>query len=206
MDLDDQGAALQRWQAGDARAGVAFFDAYCPALLRFFRNKVDPATGDDLVQQTFIAASRARWDGRAKVRTWLFSIAWRKLADHFRAEARRARIEAPDPLETSIADLGMSPVSRLERRAEARLLLEGLRRLPLIHQTALELHYWERLSASQIGEVLDLPLGTVKTRIRDGRARLARELAVIAADPAVLRTTLDDLDGWAARVGRSEGE
>lgn len=200
MAEPDHAALLQRWQGGDQRAGVTFFDAHYAGLLRFFRNKVNLATCDDLIQQTFIAAATARFDGRAKVRTWLFSIAWRKLADHFRAEGRRRRVEVGDFSVQSVADLGQSPQTRLEKRAEARLLLEGLRRLPIILQTALELHYWEQLSGSQISAVLGIPLGTVKTRIRDGRARLSRELKAIANDAEVLRTTLDDLDGWAARV------
>lgn len=193
-------ALLRHWQAGDQRAGVQFFQAHYDALLRFFRNKVGMAACDDLVQQTFIAVSTARFDARSSVRTWVFSIAWRKLCDHFRAEARRRRIEAPDVGACSAMDLGQSPQTRLEKRAEARLLLEALRRLPIVLQTTLELHYWERLSASQIGTVLETPLGTIKSRIRDGRQRLAREIEAIAQDAEVLRTTLDDLDGWAERV------
>lgn len=200
MPDQDQAALLQCWQTGDERAGVAFFDAHYAGLLRFFRNKVDRATCDDLIQQTFIAAADARFDGRAKVSTWLFSIAWRKLSDHCRAEMRRRRIEASTFDTHSVADLGQSPQTVLEKRAEARLLLEALRRLPIILQTALELHYWEHLSARQIGAILAIPLGTAKTRIRNGRARLARELEAIATDAEVLRTTLDDLDGWAERV------
>lgn len=191
---------LERWQAGDPRAGLKFFDAYYPPVQRFFRNKVGVPACDDLVQQTFMAAAQAPFAGRSKVKTWLLSIAWRKLADHFRAEERRRRIEAPDFSVQSVADLGQSPHTGLEKRAEARLLLEGLRRLPLVMQAALELHYWEHLSASQISAALAVPLGTVKTRIRDGRLRLARELEQIAESQEVLRSTLDDLDGWAARV------
>lgn len=191
---------LQRWQAGEPRAGLRFFDAYYAPVQRFFRNKVGLPACDDLVQQTFMAAARAPFAGRSKVKTWLLSIAWRKLADHFRAEERRRRVEAPDFTLRSVADMGQSPLTGLEKRAEARLLLEGLRRLPLVMQTVLELHYWERLSASQISAALSTPIGTIKTRIRDGRLRLARELEQIAQSPEVLRSTLDDLDGWAARV------
>lgn len=193
-------AWLQRWQSGDQHAGVAFFDAYYLPVLCFFRNKVSVMVCDDLVQQTFMAAAQARFNGRAAVKTWLFAIAWRKLADHCRREERRRRVEVLDFSVVSVADLALSPHTQLEHRAEARLLLEGLRRLPLVMQTALELHYWERMSAQQISSVLDVPLGTVKSRIRDGRARLARELTRIAVDEEVLRTTLDDLDGWAKRI------
>jgi RNA polymerase sigma-70 factor (ECF subfamily) len=96
--------------------------------------------------------------------------------------------------------LGLSPVASAMHHQEQRLLLEGLRRIPLTHQTALELHYWEELTAAEIAEVLGIPLGTAKTRLRDGRAHLEDQLRQIASSPEALRSTLDDLDRWARRV------
>ena len=115
---------LARWHAGDNRAGHALFKQHYPAMVRFFRNKVDDAARDDLIQQTFIAASTAQFDGRVAVRTFFFGIAWNKLRLHFRAAARRARLEAnPDRL--SMADLAMSPETSLVAKQESRLLLEA---------------------------------------------------------------------------------
>lgn len=203
--VDDE-TLLNEWQSGNADAGAALFDRHNEALIRFFRNKVDDAHRDDLIQQTFLAAHGAKFSGQSALRTWLIAIAWRKLQDYFRGEARRARREAAALGEASVADLGQSPETRYVRRQERRLLLEGLRRIPLHHQVVLELHYWEEMSGAQISRALELPLGTVKTRLRDGRIRLTRVLTEIADSDQLLQSTLDDLDAWAARARKASGE
>ena len=93
-----------------------------------------------------------------------------------------------------------SPTQVLAARQEQRLLLLALRRLPVDHQVALELHYWEGLTAAEIGAVLDLPLGTAKTRIRRGRALLEVQLRGIADSPELLHSTLANLEGWARQL------
>ena len=196
MDVADH-TLLTRWQAGDQDAGAALFEAHYEALARFFRNKVDDALRDDLIQQTFLAALTAPFGGRAQVRTWLFSIAWRRLQDHFRKQVRRPE-ESMESM--SVADMGQSPETSLRLRQEQRLLLEGLRRIPLHQQVVLELFYWDDLPVPEIAEALEIPLGTAKTRLRDGRLALARVLEQISASADVLRSTLDDLDGWARRT------
>ena len=56
------------------------------------------------------------------------------------------------------------------------------------------------MSGARIAEVLEIPVGTAKTRLRDGRLRLTRVLEEIADSAEVLKSTLDDLDGWARRA------
>jgi RNA polymerase sigma-70 factor (ECF subfamily) len=63
----------------------------------------------------------------------------------------------------------------------------------------LELYYWEELTAVEIGEALELPEGTVRTRLRRARALLERGIGV-AEDPRVGEATREDLDGWVASV------
>lgn len=200
MTAPDDETLLRAWQGGDTDAGAQLFDRHYDALSRFFRNKVDDAQRDDLIQQTFMAVPGASFGGRSAVRTWLFAIAWHRLADHFRAQARRGKNEVAGIEQMSVVDLGATPETRYERDQEKRLLLEGLRRLPLQQQVVLELHYWEELSGSRIAEILDIPVGTAKTRLRDGRLRLTRILTDIAESDEVLKSTLDDLEGWARRA------
>ncbi|MEZ4473276.1 MAG: RNA polymerase sigma factor [bacterium] len=190
---------LRRWQAGDRAAGSAFFRAQYPVVVRFLRNKVADDVRDDLVQQTFMAAATADFAGRSSLRTWLLGIAWRCLASHYRS-AGRVQAREVELGTQSVADLGRGPESQAAFRQEERLLLEGLRRIPVHCQVALELHYWEGMSAADIAEVTDTPLGTIKTRLRDGRLALERVLRTLAASPDALQSTLDDLQGWARRV------
>ena len=197
---------LEAWCRGDRGAGSELFERHYPAIARFFHNKVNEAVQEDLIHETFLAClkSAARFRGKASFRAFLFGIAHHVLSEHLRRLGRRqARLGTEtdvDVDETPAVSFGLSPIAIAVQHEEQRLLLEGLRRIPLIYQIALELHYWEELTATEIAEVLGVPLGTAKTRLRDGRAYLEAQLREIARSPEALRSTLDDLDRWARRV------
>jgi RNA polymerase sigma-70 factor (ECF subfamily) len=195
---------LEAWRRGDQLASAALFERHYASVARFFRNKVSDAAQDDLVHETFLGCLHGlvRFRGQASFRTFLFGVAHRVLADYVRRMFRRnARHDGEVDIERlTAASQGLGPVSKLVRKEEQRLVLEGLRRIPLTHQIALELHYWEGLTAVEIGEVLGVPAGTAKTRIRDGRHYLEEELRRLGRSPEVLRSTLDDLDQWARRM------
>lgn len=192
----DDAALLAAWRTGDRAAGAALFDRHFRAVARFVRTKVArEAEVDDLVQTTFLACLEAagRWRGEGSLRAYLLGIAYHKV-QHYYAARRR------DPLDLeqiSVADLAPGPSAWLVRRAEQRLLLEALRRLPLQFQVVLELYFWEDLSAGAIGELLGEPEGTVRTRIRRARELLGEHLRRLAASRALLESTLADLDAWA---------
>jgi RNA polymerase sigma-70 factor (ECF subfamily) len=179
---DDDAARLRAWREGDRAAGGALFERYHGSLARFFHDKVSEAAQEDLIHETFLAclASAARFRGEARFRTFLFGIAHNVLADHLRRLGRRmARLGSQSDLEIAVAtavSLEPSPAAAAAAHEEQRRVLEALRRIPAIHRITLELHYWEGLSAAEVGAILGLPLGTVKTRLRDGRAHLEARL------------------------------
>lgn len=86
----------------------------------------------------------------------------------------------------------------LGTRQEQRLLLEALRRIPIDCQIVCELHYWEQLGTTEIGEILGVPPGTVKSRLQLGRRLLEEQLAALATSAELLQTTLSNLEKWAA--------
>lgn len=187
---------LAAWRAGDRAAGATLVDRHLPAIARFIRNKVShEAEVDDLVQTTFLACleAGARYRGEGNLRAYLLGIAYHKVQHHYAALRR----EVVDVEEVSVQDLAPGPSAVLARRAEQRLLLEGLRRLPLQFQVVLELYFWEDLTAAAIGDILGEPEGTVRTRIRRARELLGQQLRRLAASPALLASTLNDLDAWA---------
>ncbi len=202
-EVDDV-VLLEAWCRGDRAAGAELFERHYPSIARFFHNKVSEAAQEDLIHETFLACltSAARFRGQARFKTFLFGIAHNVLADHLRRLGRRmARLGSEtDVDETPAATFDLSPVATAVQHQEQRLLLEALRRIPLIHQIALELHYWEELTAAEIGEVLGVPLGTAKTRLRDGRGYLEVQLRELARSSEALRSTLDDLERWARRM------
>jgi len=198
VDLTDE-ALLAAWRAQDRRAGEALFERHYEAIARFFRNKVS-GDSSDLIQRTFLALIEApeRFRGDASFRTYLFAVAHNVLGRHYRQ--RRRDGDRLDFLEVSVHDLSPSPPSILARRDEERLLLAALRRIPLDHQVVLELYFWEGMRAPQLAQILDLPEGTVRTRIRRAKQLLTQALEAAQAAPSLIKSTLSDLEGWAAQV------
>jgi RNA polymerase sigma-70 factor (ECF subfamily) len=193
---------LSQWRNGDRRSGGVLFERYYAAIARFFHNKVDDYARDELVQKVFMACleNPAGFRGEASFKTYLFGIAHNILSDHLRAQSRKSRREDVDVNLLSVIDLGQSPDRPIVEYQEQRALLEALRRIPLGYQVVLELHYWEQLTAAEIGLTLGIPLGTAKTRLLEGRKALEAAITRIDVSREILQSTLDDLDGWASRV------
>ena len=190
---------LTAWQGGDARAGRTLVERLYGAVARFFSTK-DRGNAADLIQLTLVkfVESRARIPADGNVRAYVLGIARHVLFDHLRAAYRDGgRL---DFAERSVADLQPTPTSVLAREREGRLLLLGLRRIPLESQMLLELYYWEDFTAREIAEVVQIPEGTVRTRLRRAKQLLEQALAQAAESREVLETTLSDLEGWARRV------
>ena len=187
---------LTAWQAGDDEAGDALVRRHFWGVYRFFRNKVDEAA-EDLAQRTFLACVEARDRVRAELsfRAYLFGIARNQLSLYFRGHQRSARLFSP--AETSVADLRGQPDRPLADRQEQQALLLALRRIPVDFQIALELYYWEDLSVSEVAAVLDIPTGTVKSRLGRARRQLREQLEAMALPNATLESTLSDLEQWA---------
>jgi RNA polymerase sigma-70 factor (ECF subfamily) len=194
---------LQRWRQGEHGAGELLFDRHYEAVERFFRNKVPASATGDVVQKTFVACLEAchRFRHHSTFRTYVLGIARHVMIDHLRAAARRSsrELELADVVLAEVQPAGEDVIAA---KRERRLLLRALRRLAFPLQLVLELRYWEAMSDSEIAEVLDEPIGTVKTRLRAGRLALKDQLERLAGSAEELRSTLDSLHRWAKRVQR----
>ncbi len=194
-DLSTSEAELVRaWAQGDRHAGDILLERNFDAIARFFANKVGTEL-DDLVQQTFERAQRgaARFEGKSSFRTFLFGIAHNVLREYLRQKNRRQQV---DEL-TSVQDLELEPHHLMVRSQEERLLLSALRRLPIADQTLLELFYWEDLTGPALAEILAVPEGTIRSRLRKARQRLEEQLQRVAQSPELLTSTLSSLETWA---------
>jgi RNA polymerase sigma-70 factor (ECF subfamily) len=165
---------LDAWRAGDTRAGDELVSRHWTSVSRFFRAKVGD-DGADLISQTFLACveGKDRIEGD-NVKAYLFAVARRRLADHFR---RRARAPAIDFGLSSLADLAAGPATELGRRQRGELLRDGLARIPLDDQIALELAYFESLTTRELAAVLEVPENTVRSRLSRARDKLRAALA-----------------------------
>ncbi|MEM9488818.1 MAG: sigma-70 family RNA polymerase sigma factor [Myxococcota bacterium] len=184
------------WRRGDQRSGELLFERYYDAITRFFYNKAGDRAAD-LVQKTFLACVEGlpRMRDDARFRSYLFGIAHNLLRKYYRSKSRAG--QHLDFEEISVYDLSSSPTKGIAARQEQRLLLEALRRIPIDYQVVLELFYWESMTAADIAEISEAPLGTVKTRIRRGRQLVEDRLAEIASSGQLLESTINDLEGWA---------
>lgn len=198
--MDDELELLRSWQAGDGPAGRALFGRYFDGLYRFFWNKVDAGDIEELVQRVLLACveGRERFRGDSTFRTYVFRVAHLQLYKHWES-LRRARAGVALS-EVSLADLGLSLTEIAAQRQEHRLLLAALRSVPLDAQILLELHDWESLTGSELGEVLDLPQGTVRSRLQRAKEQLRQAFAALASGQRSVETTVEQLDEWARRI------
>ncbi|MEM6991857.1 MAG: sigma-70 family RNA polymerase sigma factor [Myxococcota bacterium] len=193
MEADEQ--LLQAWAAGRTEAGDELVRRHFDAVYGFFRSKFTHDV-DDLIQRSFVGAleGAARFRGEAGFRAYLFGVARNILLEHGRELARGRKI---DPYASSAADLDTGASELVARFEEQRLLLSALRAIPLDDQIALELRYWEQLTAEEIGAVLGLSGASTRSRLKRARARLQTKLAELARDRESLRSTTDDFERWA---------
>jgi len=199
LDVTSDDELLEAWRAGNKRAGKQLFERHYAAIHRFFKNKVGP-DAPDLAQKTFLGCIEGveRYRGDRDFRSWLFAIAYRQLCKHYRSKAsERARFDFGA---VTAHDLDPTPSTMFAKSQEQRLLLEALRQIPVDMQVALELHYWEKMSDADIAKALELPLGTVKSRIRRARITLQEQITQLATSPSQLKSTMANLDVWAAQM------
>lgn len=193
--MNEEVALLQAWKAGDRAAGDALLAKIVPAIRRFFRNKVAHEV-DELTQQVVLDCVRSlpSFEGRSSFRTYALAVARRRLYAFYRQRAKQPGVDID---QLSIAEMADSPSAVRAREQEHVFLLQALREVPLELQIVLELHYWESLSTLEIAQVLDIPQGTVKSRLR--RARELVALRLRSLDPRGDR--VDDIvarfDEWA---------
>lgn len=165
---------LEAWNRGDRSAGEALFDTYFDRVYAFFASKVRGGV-DDLTQETFLACVEQRYKLRdaSSFEAFLFGVARRRLYRRWRDE-----YSGPGVLDVtvrSVADIVPSPSTHLRVEKQASALLDALRHLPAELHVAIELYYWEGFTTVQIAEVLEIPEGTSRSRLRRARERL-REL------------------------------
>ena len=124
---------------------------------------------DDLVQQTFIAAWRKieSFKNLASLKTWLTRIAINVVYDYFRKESRRGR-----PVEKELS----APALFGKSYENKQVVTKALRKLSLEHRTIIILSILEGNSLQEVSVILDIPLGTVKSRLNRAKSALQEEL------------------------------
>jgi len=204
--VHDERELLQAWRGGDDRAGSRLFQLHFDGVHRFFYGKVEDAAVEELTQETFLSIVRNRdtLSENRSVRAYLFTVARHKLYDYFRKRSREP--QTADPSKCSLEHLGLTPTGEVARRQQEQTLLHALRCLPLELQILTELRYFEGMRGPELAESLDVPLGTVRSRLRRAHRLMREQLEQLALSPEQIRSTLSGLEDWAGDIRARSGE
>lgn len=173
-------------ESGDAEAFAALYDRHGRAAYSLaYRMMGEKQAAEDLVQDVFLKVWRLAGGYRAErgsVRTWILSIVHNRGIDQIRSSASRRRTQ--DKIEASAAKSQPSEAfSEAWRNTQRDQVRDALTSLPPEQLKILELAYFSGYTHVEISELLDLPLGTVKGRMRLGLKKIkdyfdSRDMAV----------------------------
>src|SRR5215203_7554743 len=183
-DLADE-EVMQLVQKGDPRAFELLYDRHGGASFSLaYRMVGKQAAAEDITQEAFLSIwrSRLRYDqARGSVRTWVLGIVHNRAIDGLRRSlVHDRRREAVDGIEERHEARERTDVEAA-RREEARSVRSALETLSDDQRRTIELAYFGGFSHSQIAELLDEPIGTIKGRMRLGLDKLRHQLADFAA-------------------------
>lgn len=180
---------LTRARAGDADAFCELAEA-CEGQL--FRQAValchDTTTAEDLTSETLIEAwkSVGRFNGQCRFSTWLYAILlhrYHKLVRraHSRPVEHQGRNEASEPgkMLEQVPDAGPTPGGLLAQQELSAELREAIESLPEEHAEVVRLRFYQEASLAEIGAALDLPVGTVKSRLHHALEKLRGMKAIV---------------------------
>jgi len=161
---------------GEARAFELIFDRHAgPAFSLAYRMCGRRSMAEDIVQESFLSLWRSgsRYDrSRGSVRAWILGAVHHRTIDAFRREGVRRGQDIADEDAAARIPSGELTDAEAVRRDEARHVRAALDELPADQRRVIELAYFGGFTHTQIAELLELPAGTVKGRMRLGLAKL----------------------------------
>ncbi|MBI3637754.1 MAG: sigma-70 family RNA polymerase sigma factor, partial [Candidatus Rokubacteria bacterium] len=200
MDSDDQ-ALIERCRRGDLAAFEPLVEKYRQRVWRLAYNYLrDREEAWDVAQDAFIRAWQAlpSFRGQSAFYTWLFRIVVNVATDRARQRAARGRAfgteRVPDEeWERTMVEPGVAADDTATRVEQREKIIRALAALPEHHRAIIMLSDLEGLSYREIAEVLEIPMGTVMSRLHNARKRLRAVLGpllialvfAVAASPAL---------------------
>tara|TARA_R110002020_G_scaffold234207_1_gene446193 strand:- start:59 stop:661 length:603 start_codon:yes stop_codon:yes gene_type:complete len=179
--VDHIGELLSRVSQGDEGAFARLYDLLSPRVFGLIlRVLVDRSQSEEVLQEVFLEL----WQSAAKFapnkgqgRSWVLTIAHRRAVDRVRsAQASADRDVRVGFRDMEVAHDGVA--EQVELRIEGQRVAQALETLPDAQREAITLAYYGGYSQSEIAALVGAPLGTIKTRMRDGLTRLRGELGV----------------------------
>jgi RNA polymerase sigma-70 factor (ECF subfamily) len=182
-DATEDADLLRAHRAGDRHAFARLYDRYDPACFLFIRRLLGAGhadAADDLHQETWVAVSKnaAAFDpARASFAAWLFTIARRKVWDHFRRQKVAFLAPADDEAAMMVPDPDQTPLERVQSRQLAETIVSAVEALPLEQRCAFVMFAQGGLSLEELAEATGVAVETAKSRLRYARSKLRQSLA-----------------------------
>lgn len=176
--MKDQEKIIARARRGDADAFEQLVAAYRDQVFRLaLRMCGSEADADEVAQEAFLSAWKAlpNFRGESQFSTWLYQLTTHAAIDLMRREKRQ--IAAADITEVSAADPAPSPQQQAEQSEQREIVRDAILQLAPEQREVVVLRFMEELSYEEIGAVLKLPPGTVKSRLNRAKAQLKEILS-----------------------------
>ncbi len=168
-------ALMQRVAADDERAISELYDRFGPLVYRMaYQSMPSRADAEDVVQEVFVRLWRtaARYDPkRAALVTWVMLISRRHMVDRLRRIQARVRAGALEESWSPAAD-NVPTIAAMEQNESYKRLLERVEKLPDLQRTVVQRAYLRGQTLKQIGDELNIPLGTIKSALSRALVRL----------------------------------
>jgi RNA polymerase sigma-70 factor (ECF subfamily) len=175
---------------GDMDALAMLVERYQRPLTGYLDRLVGPdwSLAQDLAQETFLRVLRQRDErGDRPFRPWLFAIATNLARDHFKSAAVQRAAPLDDDLQTSLVDKTAGPEERALAEERGAVIAAALNTLNVEYRATLSLRFYNGLSLQEIAEILEIPLGTVKSRLSTGLRRLREALCAMQREEGAER-------------------
>ena len=149
------------------------------------RSGIEGPDRDDVAQQIMVDAFRALpcYQGASRLSTWIYSLLLRRVADHFRSPQRRdvaSRWPGDDTFPpTPTTSSAQAPDEQVVKAEETGRLRRAVSGLAEPERSVVLAYYLGEMSVTEISRALNMPVGTVKTRLHRGRQALRKELMVL---------------------------
>jgi RNA polymerase sigma-70 factor (ECF subfamily) len=185
----------------DPAAFAVIFDRHATSIHRFLARRVEPADADSLLGEVFRVAfeRRGAFDpGHPEARPWLYGISTNLISRHRRSEARRMRAMATlaarriDDEQDVVGDRAAEAVDADDSLS---MLVDAIDELPEVERNTLLLYAWEELSYEDVAAALDVPVGTVRSRLNRARRRLRARGTACATPPNAARLDRHPTEG-----------
>lgn len=176
--MKDQEKIIARARRGDADAFEQLVVAYRDQVFRLaLRMCGSEADADEVAQEAFLSAWKAlpNFRGESQFSTWLYQLTTHAAIDLMRREKRQ--IAAADITEVNAADPAPSPQQQAEQSEQREIVRDAILQLAPEQREVVVLRFMEELSYEEIGAVLKLPPGTVKSRLNRAKAQLKEILS-----------------------------